>query len=490
LAPTSVARGQGGPASLPAFDEYVARAVRDWRVPGLAIALVHGDTVTFAKGYGVRTIGRPERVDEHTVFAIGSTTKAMTAMLMGMLVDSGRVGWDDPVVSHMADFRIADPYVTSQITIRDLLTHRAGLPNTDFLWNDTAATYADMLRRLPFVPLGYSMRSRFEYQNVMYATAGHVESLLTGMTWDELIKRRLFTPLGMTETYTSTHQLPAGGDVATPHARINDTMIALKWRNLDAVGPAGSVNSSVSDLARWIRALLDSGRVGGKRLVSAATFDMLFTPQAIVPGDFYPAWTEIKPHVVTYGLGWFLFDYHGHRVAMHTGSIDGMSAIIGLVPDQRVGVVVLVNQDHGELRHALLLRAFDMYLGDTTPDWSADLLKVYAHLQRQADSAEKATEASRLPGVKPALPLDRYAGSYTDSLYGKITIRLQEGQLVAQDGPRLADVEAWSYDTFRFRWREWSRSTELVTCVLTPAGTVARLQFADGRSFARSEPTK
>ena len=169
----------------------------------------------------------------------------------------------------------------------------------------------------------------------------------------------------MRETYTSTHQLPVGGDVATPHAWVNDTLIAVPWRNLDGIAPAGSVNSSVSDLARWIRVVLDSGRLRSirgadtSRLVSAATFAELFKPQAIVPTDFYPAWTEFKPHVATYGLGWFLFDYHGHRVAMHTGSIDGMSAIIGLLPDDRVGVVVLANQDHAELRHALLLRAFE-----------------------------------------------------------------------------------------------------------------------------------
>jgi CubicO group peptidase (beta-lactamase class C family) len=485
------AHGQNA-APLPAFDQYVTRAVRDWRAQGLAVALVHGDTITFAKGYGYRTLGRPERVDEHTLFAIGSTTKAMTAMLMGMLVDSGLVGWDDPVVSHMAGFRIADPYVTSQITIRDLLTHRAGLPNTDFLWNDTAATYADMLRRFPFIPLGYSMRSQFVYQNVMYATAGHVEGLLTGSSWDDLIKRRIFGPLGMNETVTSTRQLPAGGDVATPHARVNDTLIAIPWRNLDAVGPAGSVNSSVSDMARWIRALLDSGRVGsgGKRLVSAPTFSALFTPQAIVPNDFYPAWSEIKPHVVTYGMGWFLFDYQGHRVAMHTGSIDGMSAIVGLLPDDRVGVVVLENQDHVELRHALLLKAFDMYLGSSTRDWSADLLKVYSRVERQADSASRAQEGSRVPGVKPALPLERYAGTYTDSLYGKMTLRVEQGRLVAQNGPWLADVEAWSYDTFRFRWRRWSRGTELVTCDLTPNGTVAQLHFGDGSSYTRESSAK
>ena len=196
---------RGRPTPLAGFDAYVAKAAHDWRVPGLAVAIVHGDTVVFAKGYGVRRIGHPELVDTHTLFAVGSTTKAMTAALMGMLVDSGRVRWDDEVVAHMPEFRVADPYITREMTVRDLLTHRGGIPNTDFLWDDTAATYQDILARLPFVRPGYSLRSQFVYQNVMYATAGHIESTLAGSSWDALLRRRILDPLGMVETKTSTH---------------------------------------------------------------------------------------------------------------------------------------------------------------------------------------------------------------------------------------------------------------------------------------------
>ena len=356
-------RTHGRDAPIAALDAYVAGAVRDWRVPGLAIAVVHGDTIVLAKGYGVRHVGRPEPVDAHTLFAIGSTTKAMTATLMAMLVDSGRVGWNDPVINHLPEFRVQDPYVTREMTIRDLLTHRGGLPETDFLWEDTARTFTDILRRLQYVVPAYSIRSAFVYQNVMYATAGHIEGALTGTTWDDLVRRRLFGPLGMTDTKTSTHELDLAGDVASPHARVHDTLSAIPWRNLDDIGPAGSVNSSVTDMAHWLRFVLDSDRIGGNRLVSPASFHEMFTPQVVVPLDFYPAWKDVGQHVVTYGFGWFLFEYRGHRVAMHTGSIDGMSAIVGLLPDDRVGVVVLVNEDHAELRHALLMRTLRHVFG-------------------------------------------------------------------------------------------------------------------------------
>jgi CubicO group peptidase (beta-lactamase class C family) len=473
--------GRGAP--IAALDAYVAGAVRDWRVPGLAIAVVHGDTIVLAKGYGVRRVGRPEPVDAHTVFAIGSTTKAMTATLMAMLVDSGRAGWDDPVIDHLPEFRVQDPYVTREMTIRDLLTHRGGLPETDFLWEDTTTTFAEILRRLQYVSPAYSMRSEFVYQNVMYATAGHIEANLTGTTWDDLIRRRLFGPLDMTDTKTSTHQLDSTGDVATPHARVHDTLLAIPWHNLDGIAPAGSVNSSVADMARWIRFVLDSDRVGGNRLVSAAAFREMFTPQVVVPLDFYPAWKDVGQPVVTYGFAWFLFEYRGHRVAMHTGSIDGMSAIVGLLPDDRVGVVVLVNEDHAELRHALLLRTFDTYLGGTNRDWSTDLRRLYDSLDRQADSAQRAEDAARVPGVTPALPLDRYVGTYRDSLYGTFVVRLDGSSLVGRLGSLLGDMEPWGYDAFRFRARDWTRATVLITCVLTPAGRVSELRFADGRHY-------
>jgi hypothetical protein len=274
--------------------------------------------------------------------------------------------------------------------------------------------------------------------------------------------------------------------VASPHARIHDTLFAIPWHNLDAIAPAGSVNSSVTDMARWLRFVLDSDRVGGNRLVSAAAFHEMFKPQAIVPVDFYPAWKDVGQHVVTYGFGWFLFEYRGHRVAMHTGSIDGMSAIVGLLPDDRVGVVALINEDHAELRHALLMRTFDMYLGGTNRDWSMDLRQLYDSLDRRADSAQRSEDATRVPSAMPALPLDRYAGVYRDSLYGTFVVSVDGSRLVGRMGSRSGDLEPWGYDAFRFRARDWTRATVLITCVLTPAGQVSELRFADGSRYERA----
>jgi CubicO group peptidase (beta-lactamase class C family) len=342
-----------------------------------------------------------------------------------------------------------------------------------------------VLARLPHVQPAYSIRSQFVYQNVMYATAGHIEGAMAGTSWDALVRRRIFDPLGMAETNTSTHRLDPATDVAMPHARVNDTLIAIPWRNLDAIAPAGSVNSSVSDMARWMKFLLDSARVGGTRLLSASSYHELFTPQAIVPLDFYPAWRAVRPNVVTYGLGWFLYEYRGHRVAMHTGSIDGMSTILGLLLDDRVGVVVLVNQDHAELRHALLMRTFDTYLGGTGRDWSTELRDLYTAMEHRVDSVERAQDNMHASGVRPEVPLDRFVGTYADSLYGTFVVRMDHGALIGQHGPWIGDLEPWGYDALRFRLRHWSHNSRSVSYVLTPSGEVAELRFDDGARYAR-----
>jgi len=488
LAVPSLVAAQVTSATLKRFDGYVAKAVKDWSVPGLAIAIVRNDSIVFSKGYGVRTLGKPEPVDEHTLFAIGSTTKAMTAALMGMLVDDGRVQWDAPVISYLPDFVLYDPYATREFTVRDLLTHRGGLPNTDFLWADSGNAFPVVLHRMRFAKPAYSFRSSFIYQNVMYATAGALEAQVTKGSWDELLRSRILQPLGMSETVTSVKVLPSLPDVATPHAMIDDSVRIVHWRNLDNIGPAGSVNSNVHDMARWIRFLLDSARTGGRRVLAPATFAELFTPQQIVPpSQFYPTAKETNPHVVSYGLGCFLHEYRGRRVAMHTGSIDGMSAIVGMLPDERVGVVVLANLDHAELRHALMMKVFDMYTGSPDRDWSRDLLALYGKLRTQAQTAQKARQRERDPDAQPPLPLARYAGTYTDSLLGVVRIVMENKKLVAHSGSSdVGDLEPWNGNTFVVTWRDPLAGKDLVTFVPTTSGAIGEVRVDGLGSLSRS----
>jgi CubicO group peptidase (beta-lactamase class C family) len=490
LAPQSLAAAQEAP--LAGFDAYVAKAVEDWRTPGLAVAVVKDGKVLFIKGYGVREQGKPQAVDEHTLFAIGSTTKAMTAALVGMLVDEKKLEWDDAVVKHLPWFQLKDPYLTREITVRDLLTHRAGLGNADYLWYGQLTEPREILRRVRLLEPSYSLRSSFIYQNVMYAAAGAVVEAVSGKPWDEMVRARIFEPLGMKESIATAATLAKQPNVAMPHDIIDGHLRVIDNASVDGVAPAGSVWSSVHDMSKWMQMLLDGGKAGTRVILKADTVDELFKPQTLVTASgFYPTARLTKPHWTTYGLGWFQQDYRGRAVDCHTGSIDGMVAIHGLMRDERLGVYVLANRDHAELRHALMLNVFDRFIGGDGRDWSADLLKLYGDLQAKADEDRRKAESERVAGTSPSLALGRYAGTYSDPLYGDIVVTLDGDRLRARYGTAfVGPLEHWNYDTFRGRWNAAWRGTELLTFVLDAKGEPTTLK-ATGATFTRkTEPPR
>lgn len=471
---------------LAAFEAYVAKGVRDWGVPGLAVAIVKDDSVVFAKGYGVRQLGKSDPVDSHTLFAIGSTTKAMTALSLLMLADEGRVALDDPVVRHLPTLQLYDPVMTREITVRDVLTHHTGLPGADQLWIGGDYPIAEVIRRMRWLKPTASFRNQYAYQNVQYAMAGEVAARVSGSSWADLLRTRIWSPLGMSETVPTLAATAGRPNVAVPHMKLDDTVRVIENRPVDPVAAAGAVWSSVADMAKWMRFVLDSGRVGGRRLVKDQSFVEWLSPQAVVPkSDFYPTTRLTRAHQINYGLGWFLHDYAGEQVAMHTGSIDGMIAIIGLIPDRRVGVYVLANLDHAELRHALMYRVFDMFSGRPPRDWSAELRTLYGDLEQRGVAARKAFEAARVQGTKPSLALDRYAGVYADSLNGTAQVTSDRGMLrIAWGKGFTAPLEHWHYDTFIARWDDRRSGSATVTFVLDASGAPAAVRV-DGAEFGR-----
>ena len=483
LGTAAAAAAQTPDPKVAAFDAYTAQAVKDWGAVGLAVAVVKDGKTVFAKGYGLRELGKLETADANTLFAIGSTTKAMTAAAIGMLVDEGKVRWDDPVTKYLPGFELGDPYVTREVTVRDLLTHRAGLANGDVLWyrNDNAS--AEVLRRARFIPMAYSFRSGFIYQNIMYATAGAVVAAASGMSWERFIETRIFGPLGMTGTVATLAGTAGKPNVASPHFRIGGVPRVISNAAVDPVAPAGSIWSSVTDMAKWAGFMIDSGRVDGRPLLQPATWAELFKPQTMVPNsEFYPSQRLTKPHWKTYGMGWFQQDYRGQMVQFHTGSIDGMVAIIGLIPEQRLGVYVLANLDPVEARHALMYRAFDTWLGVPERDWSTELLGLYRELNAQSDSARAQEERQRITGTKPSLPLGAYTGTYADSLIGRIEITADNGVLGLRQSSQLhATLEHWHLDTFRAHWDNLWQGTALVTFEIGAGGTVEALRFEGTR---------
>ena len=488
LAAPTVVQAQQRAARAPdmaAFDRYVAKAARDWKIPGLAIAVVKNDSLVFAKGYGVIEQGKQARVDEHTRFAIGSTTKAMTVVALAMLADEGKLSFDDRVIDHLPNFRLHDAWATREVTIRDLLTHRTGLPGTDLLWIFDSYPTDEIFQRIRYVEPESSFRSHWEYQNVMYALAGAIVEEASGMSWADFLRTRIFEPLGMTETIPLVAELQGKPNVAVPHAEIDDSVQVVSIRTTDPIAPAGSVWSSVHDMSIWMRFVLDSGRIGDKRLVKPETFREIVAPEIRAPMDEYPALRLAKPHFFSYALGWFVQDYQGETVWMHTGSIDGMIAIIGLLPAQRVGVYVLGNLDHAELRHALMYRVFDMYEGNPPRDWSGDVHQLFEELQSKAEAARAKRDSALAKSTRPTLPLQKYAGTYSDSTYGKVDITLAGNALrfrfVKGDPQPLDHVE---YDTFKAKAKDTIEPDPVVTFVLDGSGGVSALR-AFGVEFRR-----
>jgi CubicO group peptidase (beta-lactamase class C family) len=465
---------------LSGLDDYVTKSLAAWQVPGVAIAIVKDDKVVYAKGFGVRKIGEKANVDAKTLFAIGSCSKAFTAALVGMLVDDGKLAWDDPVTKHMPSFELFDADATRNLAIRDLLTHRMGLDRGDLLWYGSQYSRAEVLRRMRFLKPKWSVRSHFGYQNIMFLAAGELAATVSGKSWDALVKERIFTPLGMTGANTSVSKLAAEKDVASPHALVDGKVQPVPWRNVDNTAPAGAINASVTDMAQWLRFQLGDGTFGGKRLLASGTLDEMHNAQITVPLD--PAMAKLSPstHFMAYGLGWFLNDYQGRKIIEHGGNIDGMSAGVALVPEEHLGIVILSNMNGTMLPNALVNHILDAYFGDSKVDWSVEMLKLQDAGRSQAEQQEKTAEESRIANKPPSLALDAYAGTYTDELYGDLTIALEQGGLVLKRGQLTAKLEAWHFDTFRANFGEPVGKT-FVTFALDEKGKVgqATMKFGD-----------
>jgi CubicO group peptidase (beta-lactamase class C family) len=497
LAATAPLAAQGTSSSRPStprdaakqFDAYVAKGAHDWHVPGMVVAVVKGDSVLLQKAYGVQDVKSGAPVDIHTRFAIGSTTKAMTAMSLGMLVDEGKLSWNDRVIDHLPGFQLYDPYVTRDLRIRDLLTHRSGLGGEgDLLWSIPGLSEADIVKRMRYIHPESPLRTRFSYNNLMYEVAGDVIAAVSGMSWEQFVTERIFKPLGMNETIPTVAGTAGQSNVATPHRLVGDSLEVIPRRSTDGVKAAGSVYSSIADMTHWVQFLLDSGRVNGRRLVSDSVFREIFTPQIMADRGLYPALTISQPHFFTYGLGIFLQDYAGHELAMHTGSIDGMCAIIGLVPDQRLGVYVLENVDHAELRHALMYKAVDLWLGTGTRDWSTDLHTFFAQERDKALAKRSAQAASETSGPA-SLPLTQYVGTYRDSAFGDVTISMAGSGLRASYRTAAASLVHERFDAFRGQGAK-PNDLDSVAVTFTPDGTGGvRALRAFGITFAKAATT-
>lgn len=480
---------QGYPADL---DAYVAKAVRDWEVPGLAIAIVRSDSVLAARGYGVRELGRPGRVDENTVFSIASLTKSFTATAAAMLVDEGKMEWDAPARRYLPNLVFRDPYLTQNVSLRDLLSHRTGLHGSNVAWQLTGLTdRAELVRLARWLEPEAPFRTQQVYSNLGYAIAGEAIAAAAGVPYEEVLRRRIFAPLGMRSTTVGDAAAARQPNRVTPHAVIGGVQRPIPWRNIDIVAAAGAVNSTAADMAQWLRFQLGDGTWQGRRLVSAEGLWEIHSPQTVIPVT--PAMKAAR-HVrgwAGYGMGWNVMDYRGHPLLWHSGNAEGQPSIMAILPDDRLGVVIMMNTWGAGLLHGLLLdRVLDEYLGFPPEDPSGRALPRRQAIRNADRQAWDELARTRIPGTSPSHLLAAYAGVYLDSLYGRQTVALEGGHLTMRMGAgEVADLSHWHYDTFLATWRDPVLREEypvLVTFSSGANGRVNRLTAQINRDLVRS----
>jgi CubicO group peptidase (beta-lactamase class C family) len=469
------------------LDQAVERARRDFDVPGIAIAIVKDGRVALAKGYGVRRIGQPEPVTAHSLFRIASNTKAFTAAALAMLVDEGKIGWDDRVVDHLAGFQLYDPYVTRELTVRDLLTHRSGLglgAGDLMFFPPSDLSREEIMRRLRFIKPATSFRSRYAYDNLLYLVAGSIIPAVTGQSWDEFVRRRIFVPLGMTSTGNTTEFLQAAADVAIPHSKNGGKLEPLPHENVDNNAPAGSIVSCAADMARWVMLQLNHGEFDGVRLFSEKQSREMWTPQTILPIDPapLPALAAVQPNFRTYGLGWHLDDYRGRKVVWHSGELAGYYSRATMLPELNLGMIVFTNQEEDGVYHALSYTILDHYLGVPPTDWVGVFHQLAQKQTAEADAITAKSSGRRNAASHPSLPAAAYAGRYRDPWYGDVLIAEGGGKLSIHftHTPALAgSLEHWQYDTFVARWNNRTLGADAyVTFWLKPDGSIDQVRMS------------
>ena len=467
----------------PDLDAYVERVQKQFEVPGISLAIVKDGKVLLAKGYGVRKLGASGAVDAGTVFAIASNTKAFTATALGLLVEEGKLEWDAPVIRYLPWFRLSNPYVTAELTVRDLLVHRSGLglgAGDLLIWPGSNLNQRAIVERLANVPLATSFRSTYAYDNVLYLAAGELIEAVSGQTWHDFIKTRIVDKLGMKETGVRHSDIARLPNAASAHARIDGVVRPVNPFISDNSDAAGGIVTNARDIAQWLVVQLDSGRTAtGTRLFSPSTTKELWsvvTPLGV--GVPPPELKAIRSNFAGYGLGFNLRDYRGYKLVSHTGGLSGFVSRIAMIPELKVGVAVFTNQESEEAYMALTCRILDHYIGADDTDW----IRGFAQYRARTDSLralqELRTVMSRDSLSRPSLSLDRYAGDYEDAWYGTISIVKEGGGLVmkfSHSPVMTGDLQHWQYDTFVVRWRDRElRADAFVTFALTAEGEIDR----------------
>lgn len=444
--------------NLSQLDRYFETARKEWKIPGMAVAVVKDGKVVLAKGYGVKEFSKQEKVDEKTLFAIASNTKAYTAATLAILVDEGKINWDDKVRDYLPYFKLYDPYVTEEITIRDLLCHRSGLKtfSGDLLWYETSYSTVEVIKRARYLKPAFGFRSGFGYSNIMFMAAGKVVAAVTGKPWKDFIKERIFEPLGMETSNIGTTDLKKYNNVSAAHyVYLDGKTITVSYTSSDNLGGAGSINSNVIEMAQWLKMLLNNGVFDNQRILSENSIWEMWSSHTVNRVTQSTKKLFPKTHFMNYGLGWGLSDYHGYKIIGHGGGLDGMISRVALVPEIKLGLVILTNSING-LPTALGYKIIDAYLGVKSKDWSSIYLERYRESVKKEMQWGTDITKKRVSDTCTEIKLEDYTGLYGGPMYGDARVTGQQGKLVLELLPApifISDLTHLHYDTFLLKLR-------------------------------------
>ncbi len=429
---------------LDGFDDFVTTALKDWSVPGVAIAVVQDGHVILSKGYGMRNVSKQLPVTPKTLFAIGSATKSFTVTTLGILVDQGKLDWDKPVREYLPNFRMSDEFTTERMTPRDLVTHRSGLPRHDLLWYNSPLSRKEMFERLRYLEPSKDFRTTFQYQNLMFMTAGYLAGQIADKPWELFAREQIFAPLQMSSSNFSVTDSRKAGDFALPYRKIKEEVKEFPFRNIDQIGPAGSINSNAEDMTKYLLLHMNLGKSGAKQILSESNAVQMQTPQMVIPGAI--RWTEVGHS--TYGMGFFITTYRGHKLVHHGGNIDGFSALVTFMPQDKIGMVILTNMNGSPLPTVVSYNLYDRLLGLDHVAWTARLKDDEKKQKESADEAKKKGLTARKPNTHPSHDLADYAGEFENPGYGVAKIALAQGDLKVTFNGLSAPLKHFHYDVF------------------------------------------
>lgn len=429
---------------LNGFDDFVATALKDWSVPGVAIAVVQDGQVILSKGYGFRDVKKQLPVTPKTLFAIGSATKSFTVTTLGILVDQGKLDWDKPVRDYLPNFRMYDEFTTERMTPRDLVTHRSGLPRHDFVWYNSPLARKEIFEHLRYLEPSRDFRTTFQYQNLMFMTAGYLAGQIAGKSWETFAREQIFVPLGMSSSNLSVADSEKAADFALPYRKVKEEVKEIPFRNIDQIGPAGSINSNAEDMLKYVLMHMSLGKAGASQILSESNAVQMQTPQMVIPGAI--RWTEVGHS--SYGMGLFITTYRGHKLVHHGGNIDGFSALVTFMPQDKIGMVILTNMNGSALPTVLSYNVYDRLLGLDQAPWTARLKDDEKKQKESADEAKKKGFTARKPNTHPSHDLADYAGEFENPGYGIAKIALQAGALKITFNGLSAPLQHFHYDVF------------------------------------------